>query len=238
MKFATNKEHRDFFQKQGWIEFEGLLSDEQLKLANQAIDQVLAERLEISPEKVYYSSSENKFLQGHDLWRSDEYLRKLTVQSRFAELVAELIEKRPLRLGYAQFFPTILEKEKSMVYAPFLEKNHSLESVSSMRGVVCGLMIALGEEDSIDPEKEEQCEGEIDIFPRQKGNVIVFLPNVGIHWNALKTQFNQRFYMIVYTAGLAQYQIMPEDPHAYALKRLGYIYHDQLNDRLNPIVYR
>ncbi len=60
MKFAITKDHRNFFQKHGWIEFEGLLSDDQLKTANQAIDQALAARLSVTPENyIYYPLKES-----------------------------------------------------------------------------------------------------------------------------------------------------------------------------------
>lgn len=243
MKFATAKEHRDFFQKQGWIEFEGILSNDQLTLANQAIDQVLAERLNTPLERLHLLPSEKIYLQGRDLWRSHAGLQKLAIQTRFAEIVAELIEKRPLRLGYDQCFPARhalpLASETASVYSHFLEKTLSLEAVSCLQGVACGVLFALGGKESptsIEKSTEER-EG-IDVFPSQPGHAIFFQPQVPINWSYLYTHPGQRFYLIVYTLASAYYQLQPQDPHTHALKRLGYVFNDKLSDKLNPIIYR
>lgn len=245
MKFATAKEHRDFFQKYGWIEFEELLSQDQLALANQAINQTLMDRLNVSAEKLPLLSSEKIYLQGRDLWRSHPFLQKLVTQLRFAEIVSELIEKRPLRLGYDQLFSTSHQlpfaSETSTVYTHFLENTASLEAVSCLQGVIGGLVLALGKKEHVLAEKEpltkDAIEG-IDIFPSQSGNVIFFQPHVPVNWSRLYEHPEQRFYLIVYTMSVAHYQLQPQDPHTHALKRLGYVFNDKLNDKLHPIVYR
>src|ERR1700733_10087011 len=145
MKFATTKEHRDFFQIQEWIEFEALLSKDQLISINQSIDQVLVERLHTSLKDVHLFPSEKCYLQGRDLWRSHPVLRKLATQTHFAEIAAELIDKKkPLRLGYDQLFPACQEvqfsRSTSHIYSSFLEKTASLEAVSCLSEVACGLM--------------------------------------------------------------------------------------------------
>ncbi len=240
MKFATAKEHRDFFQKQGWIEFEGLLSKDQLVLANQAIDQVLAERLKASSERLRLLPSEKFYLQGHDVWRSNPILQKLATQTRFAEIATELIEKKPLRLGYDQFFLAHQQvsyvQEAPSPYFHFLEQITSLEEVSCVRGVACGLLLALGGKERVPLEKIVS-EG-IDVFPNQPGNVIFFQPNVLVNWGRLYAQPGKRFYMIVYASASAYYQLQPKDPHTHAFKRIGYVFNDKLTDKLNPIVYR
>ncbi len=241
MKFATAKEHRNFFQNHGWIEFEELISNDQLTLANQAIDQVLAERLNASPERLRLLPSEQLYLQGHDLWRSNSILRKLVTQTRFAEIASELIEKKPLRLGCDQLFParhqqTQLSATAPQVYTHFLEQTTTLEAVSCLQGVTCGLMLSLGGKETV-PFEKIPSEG-ADIFPSQPGHVIFFRPNIPIKWDSLYLHEGQRFYLIVYTQMSAHYQLQPQDPHTHALKRLGYVFNDKLNDRLHPIIYR
>jgi hypothetical protein len=246
MKFSTAKEHRDFFQKHGWIEFEGLISNDQLNQAHQAIDQVLAERLNVSPERLRILSSEKFYLQGRDLWRSNPFLQKLVSQTRFAEIAAELIEKKTLRLGYDQFFPARQQMpfaQETQVYSHFLEQNASLQAVSCLQGVACGLILSLGGKEGVPADEETSVEETdsskgIDIFPRQSGNIIFFQPNVPIHWGHLYTHLGQKFYLIVYTLPSAHYQLEPQDPHTHALKRLGYVFNDKLSDKLNPIIYR
>lgn len=239
MKFATAKEHRVFFQKQGWIEFEGLLSNEQLTLANQAIDQILTERLKTTPDQLNLVSSEDLFVKGHDLWRSHAVLRKLATHVRFAEIAAELTEKKSLRLGYDQLFvvqhPFQISQQEPPLYSDFLSKTLSLEAVSCLSEVECGLLFALGgQEDSI---SETKAEG-IDVFPHKAGQAIFIHPHLPIQWKNLYAHVNQRFYLIVYSALSARYQLQVQDPHTHDLKRLGYVFNDKLNDKLHPIVYR
>lgn len=246
MKFSTAKEHRDFFQKHGWIEFEGLVSSDQLNQANQAIDQVLAERLNISPERLRTLSSEKFYLQGRDIWRSNSFLQKFVTQIRFAEIATELIEKKPLRLGYDQFFPARQEisfSKEMQVYSHFLEQTASLQTVSCLQGVACGFILSLGGKEGLSSEQDIITEEAtptkgIDIFPNQPGNIIFFQPHIPIKWDHLYNHLGQKFYLIVYTLASAHYQLEPQDPHTHALKRLGYVFNDKLNDKFNPIIYR
>lgn len=240
MKFAINKEHRIFFEKYGWIEFEDLLSNEQLALANRAVDQVLTARLNVCPEELHLSSNEKFYLQGRDLWRSNAFLHRLTTQMRFVEIGAELIKKKPLRLGYDQLFPACYQmpffQETSTSYSRFLEQISSLEKVSCLQGIAYGLLFALGGKEKIKSESEIPLEG-IDIFPSQPGYAIFFQPHILVNWSHLYKHLGQRFYLVVYTFAAAHYYLQPKDPHTHLLKRLGYIFNDQLNDKLNPIVY-
>lgn len=239
MKFATAKEHRDFFQKNGWIEFDEFLSADQLDLTNSAIDRVLAERLNKTPAELRFASSEDLYLQGRDVWRMNPQLRKLVTQTRFAEIASDLIEKKPLRLGYDQLLPTRNKDQKmddsKHVYATFLEQTANLEAVSCLRDVSCGLVLSLGA--SQEGVSELASEG-IDIFPRKAGNVIFFRPDAPVKWDNLYTHQGERYYLIVYTQATAHYILQPHDPHTHALKRLGYIFNDRLKDNLHPIVYR
>lgn len=242
MKFATAKEHRNFFQNHGWIEFEEFISNDQLVLINQAIDQVLAERLNVSSDRLRLLPSDQFYLQGRDLWRSNQTLRKFITQIRFGEIASELIEKKPLRLGYDQLFPgrqpTQISESSLQVYPHFLEHTNTLEAVSCLQGVIGGLMVALGGKQEEDGASEKIPAEGIDIFPSRPGHVIFFRPNVPINWNHLYAHAGQRYYLIVYTQASAHYQLQPQDPHTHSLKRLGYVFNDKLSDKLNPIVYR
>ncbi|WP_068469058.1 hypothetical protein [Candidatus Protochlamydia phocaeensis] len=242
MKFAIAKEHKNFFQKQGMIEFEGFISSDQLALFNQAIDQALESRMDIPAERLRLQSSENLFLQGRDLWRANESLRKLVCQPRLAEIASELIEKKPLRLGYDQLFPARYQEKFSpspqqRTYAQFLAQTTNLETISSLQGVACGLMLCLGAAGNTVRESEPALEG-LDIFPSSPGQAIFFQPQAMANLEFLYAHPGHRFYLIVYAQASAYYQLQPQDPHTHALKHLGYVFNDKLNDKLNPIVYR
>ncbi len=241
MKFSTAKEHRDFFQKHGWIEFEGLISDDQLLNANDLIDRTLAERLNVTPERLNNISSEKKYVEGHDLWRANPALQKLVSQARFTEIAAELLETRTLRLGCDQIFPSREQKpflnETLQVYSHFLEEVASLEAISCLKGIACGVMICLGAKGEAEKPHTDSIDV-IDVFPKSRCHVIFFQASAQVNWNRLYSHLGQTFYLVVFTNLHAHYQLEPRDPHTHTLKRLGYIFNDKLNDRLHPIIYR
>jgi hypothetical protein len=236
MKVAVAKQDRNFFQKKGWIEFEDFLTSDQVVLLHQTIDQALAERLQIPITKLSKQNAAICYLQGHDLWRQHAALHQFVIQTRFGEVINELIGKKILRLGYDQLFPS---SSQALLYAPFVAHTPSLDAVSSLNGIVCGVMIALEETEQpiAGEEKTHETEG-IDIFPSQRGYVRFFLPHLPINWSRLYKGYAERFYLIAYTRSLSFYHLEPKDPHTHALKHLGYIFNSQLTDKLNPIIYR
>lgn len=244
MKFAIAKEHKDFFYKHGWIEFENFVSPEQLLLINAAVDQALADRLKIPLHKLPLHPSETFFLHGRDLSRSIAELRSFVLQARFSEIASELLEKKPLRLGYDQLFParfnypdfSINQKSKKP-YQSFIEQAATIEEVSSLEGVLGGLMICLKKESKQNSHTKFEPNG-IDIFPKLPGQVIFFGPSTLINWNNLYSHEGHRFYLIVYAQLTTLYQLKSRDSHAHYLKQLGYIINEKLTDKLNPIVYR
>lgn len=234
MKLAIIKEHRDFFQKNGLIEFEDFLTEEQIQAFDQGINQALAQKTGLSAEKWRQLSSDQLFVQGRDLWRSDEGLRKLTCQPRLAQIVSELIEQKPLRLGYSQLL-TVRQSEPSgkqpTVSSQFFQQQASLNDVSCLSGVACGLLLCLSG-------AEEEESHASDIFPYKPGHAILFQPTLTVPWEQIYQHAGQRFYLITYTYLLAHYQLQPKDPHTHLLKHLGYVFNDKLSDRLNPVVFR
>lgn len=240
MKLAIAKEHRHFFEKEGLIEFEGVLTQEQLLALDRAIDQALALRTGVPSERWKHLTAEQLFLNGRDLWRSYEPLRQFICQPRFGQIASDLLDKKPLRLGFDQFLPVRPPDPSSKsIYADFLSQQLSLEEVSCLSGVLCGLMIGLsGKRETSGEEIEVQEKNEKDIFPREPGSVVFFQPQTIFNWQTIYQHIGQRFYLIVYTQALSHYLLQPRDPHTHALKQLGYVFNDKLLDRLNPIVYR
>lgn len=256
MKYAVASEHRDFYQKQHAIEFESLLSSEHLRQLIAADDTVLAERLGVKPEDVKNQASHKLFMAGRDIWRSDEYLKRFIVHSHLSEIASELIEQKPLRLGYVQFFPgpprRLNPHSQPDPYAQFLQHQHSLKEVSCLQTVLCGLMLCLS---SFGTEPEENRKGfniveantasldqatvqPVSVFCKKAGNGIFFTPDVPIDFQQLWEHPGQTYLMIVYTHFVTQYILNENDPHGHALKRLGYVFGDRLSDKLNPIVHR
>ena len=224
MKFAIAKEHKDYFDKKGWIEFEDLLSDEQFLLLKDAIREVLSERTKKPYAKIIYSS-ETLFKQGRDLWRSHENVSKIAEARRMAETAAELFEKKALRLGFDQFFPSANPSSW-----PLFEQVCPIDSISCIKEIVGGFIIAL--ENQTDENLAEN------MFPKKAGNILFFKGNVPIDWKFLCHQSKQPFYLVAYTLPTARYYLEMADPNTHDLKKLGYIFNDKLKDNLHPLVFR
>lgn len=227
MKFSIAKEHKDFFEKEGWIEFEEIVTDAQINQFNQAIDQALNKRLNRKLDKV---SQEEIFAAGRDLSREHDALRKLVTQPRLAEIASSLVEKKPLRLGYDQllpaFTPSLFHDLEPQSYEKFINLAGNLEAVSSVNNVAAGVIICLG------PKSDE----EPLLF--NKGHVVFFNPQAPLALVRLKSHPGQRYLLIVYTEKVSNYILQPEDPHTHDLKKLDYVFNDKLSDKTHPIVHR
>lgn len=245
MKIAIAKEHRDFFRKNGWIEFENIFSALQLSQLNTNLDSALAERLEISVIKLSNALPETLFLQGHDLWRSNEQLRQFVSHVRLTEVVSELIEFKPLRLGYDQILTatngSLLSKNSH--YSNFLKNEIILQDICSIKGLVAGVLICLN--DSVEVHKKEELEEDediisekVNIFPSCTGNITILNPETPLDFSNIIGNSKQRFYLITYAQSSSYYLHEPRDPHLHSLKKYGYSFHEKLTDKLNPIVYR
>lgn len=88
MKYHISREHHFFFEQHRYIEFEGLLSNQELDHLARAIGK--------------YSK------QVRDLFRASDEVRKIVQMSRLAKIASELTHKRHLRLGFDQVVQTPL----------------------------------------------------------------------------------------------------------------------------------
>jgi hypothetical protein len=229
MKISIAKEHKDFFEKEGWIEFEELLTSSQLNQFNQAIDFALKAKLNTTPEKIKRMTQEELYAAGRDLSRHEETLRKLVTQPKLAEIASSLVGIRPLRLGYDQllppFIPSLFQDLTPQTYEKYIDNASTLEGTSCVKEVAVGLIICLG------PDDDEE-----NLF--NKGSIIFFNPQAPLDLVRLKSHPDQRYLLIVYTESLANYILQVDDPHTHDLKNLGYVFNDKLRDKTHPIVYR
>lgn len=240
MKFVLAKEHRDFFTKKGWIEFEGVFSDTFIDQINEQIHLSIAHRLGTSSDQLHKYPSETLFLEGRDLWRDNAALMKLAAHPQLGSIVSDLFQKKTLRVGCQQFFPAkgvlLTERNQKKIYNHFLEQSTTLEEVMSVDELISGLIIALD-----DPSEETSAlkdEHMIDPFPQKKGSVLFFRKDILLDWNRLFAHPKQRYCLIVHTEPTAFYKFNPKDPLTHTLKHLGYTFNARLTDKLHPIVYR
>lgn len=242
MKFAVASEHRDFFRKNHAIEFEGLLSSDQILKIKSEVDAALAVRLKIDEQKLSHEPPYKLFNVGRDLWRSQEHSPKINAAHRdLAQLAAELLEQRTIRLGYDQLLPSLPKRHlhqtnENRAFVQLFQKTYTLNEISCLQGILCGVMLCL--EDEQVPGIQESEVQNIEIFSKVAGNCVFFHPDVPIDFNLLCSDVRRRYLLIVYTQSRATYILNEVDPHGHALKHLGYTFGDPLSDKLNPIVYR
>lgn len=239
MKFAIAKEHRDFFQKNGVIEFENFLTSQQVIALNLSLDKALTQRAEIPLSQIYQLNAEQSFINGRDLWRVNEGLQKFVCQPGLAQIVSELVEKKPIRIGYDQFLPGrqssgSLFSDRDKIYSQFLEKGKYLSAISPVKEVLAGAIISLS--NSSNQSEVNELEG-IDIFPKKAGNITLISPQLQFDLTKIYQHSNQRFYLLVFTPLIAFYMPQPIDPLGHHLKQY-YVINDKLSDKLNPIIYR
>jgi len=235
MKFSVSYEHRQFFQKQQHIEFDGLLTASQLVELKQAIESTLALRLAVEESSVHRQSADKLFMEGHDLWRANEAIKKIDMNSILAGIAAELVETKGLRLGYDQFLPDLSRRsyvtKGERPLENFLKSAHTLNEMSGLQGIACGLILCLSEPLKPELVATEHC------FTQIPGNGVYISPDFAIDFQKLIPQ-QGTYLLIVYTEASAYYILNEGDPHAHVLKHLGYHFGDKLKDKLNPVVFR
>lgn len=227
MKFTITSEHGRFFQENGYIELTDLFSVSQLKRLNEDIQQALVNRLRLPTHFSLEKTQESVvFENGRDLWRNSPSIKKLFSTPSLTEVASELCQKRPLRIGYDQFFP----KEKNRFVGDVPQKYgfaspRTLNEVSSIQGTMIGLLVAL--EDAIDKEADT-------IFPKTAGHGLFISMDHPLNFDQLDKQAN--YFLFSYAAQLSVYIANAQDPLGHVLHNWGYTYHDTLSDKLNPIV--
>lgn len=240
MRSITAKEHRDYFQKNGSIHFTGLVSEHQHDNIRSWIEEALCQKLGVEKRKLLQYPFVDQFKAGRDISRENQNLRQFVTQAKFAEIASELIERKPLRLAYDQFFPayhpSLLDNESSSSIFNFFRQTTPLETISSVEGICSGFILAFNQSENR-PAHNVVSE-EIDIFSLDKNQILFFDTSKPINFNRFFDHINQAFYMVVYSKQLSYYRLNEKDPNTHVLKHTGYIYNDQLNDKLNPIVYR
>lgn len=231
MKFATDKSHRDYFYKHGIIEFDGLFTLDQIHEMNVLIDKILAKRLAIPTSQLIHQQSQDIFIQGHDLFRQDEVLKKILLHRRLAETALELTEARSARMGY----DTLLvgkaqESSENSIYDQYLSQEGNLQEKSSMTPIICGLMLCLEPPQSSDKISP--------LFSQTAGNAVYFKPDIPLELKDLLDIKRGRYLLMAYVDPRTVYILNNKDPHTHTLKHLGYVFGDKLSDTLNPLIVR
>lgn len=240
IKFALAKEHRLHFERQQLLELEGILAPLQIHQLQEKINQVISHS---APPKNWKRASvvERNFKEGRDLWRKDQAIRKLVTDKGLAKIASELLGGKFLRLGYDQLLSNVAFLNDPLevlpadsIYAPLLNKPTTLEEMSCIQGVLCGVCICLSSSETI----TESLLPQNSLFSNHLGNVVFFSADKSIDFSELKNCPSQEFLLIAYAAKTALYVPNEADAHQHALKKLSYVFGDRLTDELHPVVCR
>lgn len=226
MKFAVDSAHRDFFKNNLAIEFQEFFTAAQIQHVREQLMSTLRQRLKEKGVAFDKATAEQLYISGRDLWRSNADLRKFVTQSKLADIAADLLEERQIRLGYDQYIPLLppqLENLADSAYQRLLRSEMTLNSASCIQGILCGVMIALQDE----PETQSP------IFPARAGDVVYFDASAPLVYSE-----GCEALMIVYTRAKALYVLQPNDPNTHDFKKHGYVFGDNLKDNLNPNLKR
>lgn len=235
MKYTTLKEHREFFSKNGFIEFEAIFSGSEIDLWQASINVGLSSRLNTTSDKLFEYLPNQIFGAGYDLWRSNFALKKLVSNRAVTEIAADLFEEKKIRLGFSFLLPSQGETPSLInvknPYNKFLEKPRTLLQFSSLKEVLGGFILCV---EGFCNENEEHSL----FFPKSPGNGVFVKPGFSIPFPEMFRRKNQLFFFVGYVYPKTLYVHNEEDPHGHFLKTLGYVYGDQLLDKKHPLLIR
>ncbi len=116
MRFGVAPEHLEFYYQNHFIEFEDLLTKEEVTELKKNLDNSTITR---------------------DLFRTDPGIKRIVLRHKLAEIVSNLMKIKHFRIGY-----DILLKSGDN---PFKEPT-TLKEMSCIQGIVCGFILSLTEE--------------------------------------------------------------------------------------------
>lgn len=224
MKYIVDNKHREFFAEKGWIEFEQLMSQEKVIELRRLIGEVMSQRFRLKKENVERLPSQEILLKGHDIWRDSPLAKAIICHRVFAEIASELTEVKPLRLAYDQAL--IVGRGLPQEFGQVA----SIQEISSIQGLVCGVLIALQSN-----EGEEPLEGSL---PHKEGHGVFFTPTAPINFPELFKKQGDTYLLIVYCKVISRYAINGNDPLSHLMKGFGYSAGDKLVDQYHPVLFR
>jgi hypothetical protein len=228
MQFTITGEHRYYLEKHRMLELEQIISGSRFETLKTAIKNAMRSRL---GDNWKLERSETLFVEGHDLHCSDDELQRIISQRSWVSAFSELLDCRPMRLGFDQYFPVNRSREglKDDPYRDFLNNNYSLEQSSCIKGIKGGLLICI---------EAPTVESESATLPQNPGDAILYLPDMSIPTAQLNLPTAGSYFLVTYCDAISLYVPNKNDPHIHTLKRWGYVFGDKLKEPHYPIIYR
>lgn len=221
MRLALSADHKEFFLKNNYIEFEELLSPAQAEELRKNADEALASRIRISATKPGYSPAKAAFHAGYDLWRDNAAVKKAVHKKEFALLASELFQTLPLRCAFDQYLSTAQTSA-----SPFSE-GATLQESSCLTPLAGALFLVL--EDLLRPLSSFP-------LPINAGNGLFISPSLPIPWPEIFSLPDLKMLIIGYSGKRTMFSADTRDPRAADVKMQGYVYNEFLSDAKHPIL--
>lgn len=244
MKLTLGKNHHYYFEKEGMIEFDALVPHTLLEKINTAVDNTISLRL---PGGICQADSaehcDKIMAAGRDLWRSCPAIQQLASRSTLAHIAEELMLCSPVRLGYDQLFTfppssadAALALQSASGYLSLSRAPLTFKEISCIQGIFGGLMICL-----IAPDRAIAPSDDLATTPfsHTAGNGVFFSGDLPLAWPQLfAARPGARYLLIAYCEERSVYVQMEDDPNRHALREMGFVFGDRLNERSHPILKR
>lgn len=223
MRFAITPEQRDFFHKNQFIEFEGLLSPEQMCAIDQEAQEVISHRLKVPFSKWDTLPLHALYKASYDLWRDAAQVKKATHKLSIAHIASEIFDTSPLRIAFDQLC-------MSGSSCPF-QNNLSLIEISSIKPLAGGILFLLSDICVHDRKNVEFP------LPQAAGNALFFGPAFPIPWTQLFVMPHFSFLLVAFAPEKSFYRQESNDPYSPLFKKRGYVFNDHLKESFHPIVF-
>lgn len=216
MRLQLTGNQRQFFQKEGYIEFENIFNKESLLHISNQIDQVLLDR---NPKLGQNSNPQDLFQISRDVWRNNSDIKNFICNRRLTEIISQLLLQNFVYVACDDVFRTFSKTG----FNPY--PHEALQNFSCIQPLLCTALIHL--------------KGSVPSFPlipKSPENIVIFAPDFRIKWDHFFSEPNQSFLLISYASKTASYLEKPEDPKLHELKKFGYAFGDRLNPSVHPFL--
>lgn len=194
----------NYFDEHHYLELEDYFTETQIASLHAIIE-----------SHIDATSFESAYKTGHDLWRTDNAIKKVTLSRDLADIFSQLTKTKPLRIGFDQVLFSI----------PPTQKPTLLKDMCSVGPPAGGLLINLSKS-AIDSE---------DIAPHTPGSLLFFKNTIPL---PLPTLNPGLFFLIAYCSVKPLYISCKADPHSRQLMDMGYAIGDHLTPETHPVLIK
>ena len=214
--------HHNFYGEQHYLELEDFFSEDKLEAWRKSVGS--------------YSTFDEAYLSTRDLWRKNPKIKQLITNRDLVQCASKLSKTRSLQLGFDQAICTYENTSK----LPLAKQPVTLTQISNVSGIACGAIINLSITSSPHtleqtPPPSEELTPIIPI-PHTPGSVLFISPDLPLDFQKLIATPSQTLLLIAYTHVKPLYIQNTIDPHANALKKLGYGFGDHLKENSHPLL--